>query len=62
MRKKILILIIAVAFAAALLAPVTAFAAQQFEVCHNGQTLSVPLEGALAHLNHGDAPGSCPIT
>ena len=53
MRKKILILIVAVAIAAALLLPATAFAAQ-FPVCHNGAVLSLDPNAIQAHLNHGD--------
>ncbi len=54
MRKKLLILIMALAFvAASLLMPATAFAAQ-FPVCHNGEVLFVDANAGQAHLSHGD--------
>ncbi len=54
MRKKLLILIMALAFvAASLLMPATSFAAQ-FPVCHNGAVLSLDPSAIQAHLNHGD--------
>ena len=60
MRKKILILLMAVAFAAAsLLMPATASAAL-FDVCHKGDTLSVDPNAFKAHIGHGDEPGACP--
>ena len=58
MRNKTLALLLAAAIVAALLMPATAFAKANFCVIHNGEQLSVSLEGALAHLNHGDDP--CP--
>ena len=61
MRKKILILVMAVAFAAAsLLVPATASANIKFPVCHNGHTIEVDLSGTAAHTAHGDAAGPCP--
>ena len=55
MRKMILILIMAVAFAAAsLLVPATAFANIKFPLCHNGQIIEVDLSATSAHIAHGD--------
>ncbi len=55
MRKKILILLMAVAFAAAsLLMPATASANVLFPMCHNGAVLFVDASAGQAHLNHGD--------
>ena len=57
MRKKILILLMAVAFAAAsLLMPATAFAKTNACVVHNGAALNVDTSAAQAHLAHGDSP------
>jgi hypothetical protein len=33
--------------------------AQSIEICHKGKTLTVSVNAALAHLNHGDSPGAC---
>ena len=61
MRKKILVLLMAVAFAAAsLLVPATASAAIKVPLCHNGEDISVGPNAFQAHLNHGDTLGSCP--
>lgn len=59
MRKKILILLMAVAFAAAsLLAPATAFADADLcvvhNVEHNGVIIAVDAQSLQAHLDHGD--------
>lgn len=59
MRKKIIILLMAVAFAAAsLLMPATAFAKTNACLIHNGEALNVDTSAAQAHLDHGDDP--CP--
>jgi hypothetical protein len=34
---------------------------QKVMVCHKGKTLCISLRGAVAHLHHGDALGSCPV-
>lgn len=33
-------------------------------ICHNGQTLTLPLQAAIAHLEQhpGDTWGACPVT
>jgi hypothetical protein len=33
---------------------------QKYPICHNGNTLYLPLPGYTAHLLHGDQPGVCP--
>ena len=62
MRKMILILIMAVAFAAAsLLVPATASADHiKAPVCHNGETIEVDPSSLKAHITgHGDTLGPC---
>jgi hypothetical protein len=54
MRKKILVLLLAVAFAAASLMPATASANIKFPLCHNGQIIEVDLSATSAHSAHGD--------
>ncbi len=57
MRKKILILLMAVAFAAAsLLVPATASATANIPVCHKGEVIFVDFEGQNGHFIHGDTP------
>ena len=60
MRKKILILIMAVAFAAASLMPATASAAAlKFCIEHNGaHEIVISFSAFQAHLDHGDDPAS----
>ena len=64
MRKKILVLIMAVAFAAAMLVPATAAADANVPVCHKGNILPVDIQAFIAHIGHGDQIpdefGDCP--
>ena len=55
MRKKILVLLMAVAFAAAsLLVPATALASANIPVCHDGKIIHVDINAFAAHIGHGD--------
>ena len=60
MRKKLLILIMAVAFAAASLVPATASAAAlKFCIEHKGvHEIVISFSALQAHLDHGDDPES----
>ena len=62
MRKKLLILIMAVAFAAASLVPATAFAGNLIKqpVCHNGELKFVEPHALQAHFDHGDVAPTQP--
>ena len=60
MRKKMVVLIMVLAFAAASLVPATASANLKFPLCHNGHTIEVDLSGTAAHTAHGDTAGPCP--
>ncbi len=62
MRKKILVLLLALAFAAAsLLMPAAASANILFPVCHGGEVLFIDANAAQAHLSHGDTPVTATI-
>ena len=61
MRKKILVLLMALAFAAAsLLVPATASARLiKAPVCHNGHNIEVNPNSLAGHIGHGDTLGAC---
>ena len=60
MRKKLLILLMAVAFAAASLMPATVSAQLiKAPVCHNGHSIEVDPNSLAGHIGHGDTLGDC---
>ena len=56
MRKKILILLMAMVFAAAALLPATASATANIPICHKGEVIFADFEGQNGHFVHGDTP------